>query len=96
MSYIYHVKLLFNISIQQWLEEDFLSYLSSWESSVERLTGLTKTQKGNLLLIEPCYQAGTTDDLLVLLCRHDCNTQSTQKTVCATQRLVLLLQANHL
>ena len=34
----------------QWLEQDFLKYLASWELSVEERPGYSKTEKGRMLL----------------------------------------------
>ena len=50
VNIIGHTVILFSL---QWLEDEFMTYLTDWERSVEEREGFSKTEKGNMLLSHP-------------------------------------------
>ncbi len=68
----------------QWLENDFFSYLSDWEKSVNERSGFTKTAMNSMLL--------SRETILGLKMTSKCVLYTLPKMIC----LVLPIQLNRL
>lgn len=51
----------------QWLEEDFLGYLSEWEESVKQRQGFTDAEKNMMLLSHETLEGLHITGLLMIL-----------------------------